>query len=93
MNKKEHLTPMGCVRLKESVIILVPADSSLPLQELVVFTQLETHLAEFFQPHFRLKESVETVDKVLIQQQANQVRETGCTSGMCPHVSPATCVA
>jgi hypothetical protein len=69
--------------------VLVPADASLPPQELIVVltAQSAAELANVIEPYFGIQQG-ETVDMKLLQEQANEARK--CTTYMCPHVSPLT---
>lgn len=72
--------------------VWVPASPSLPLQELLYTTDsahIDVLLDTILPPCFRLQPG-ETVDPLLIQKQADEAREAGCSSGLCPHVSPLT---
>ena len=66
--------------------IRVPADASLPVQELVLI-ESSSSMETFFQNYFVLQPG-ESVDMELVQAQADQARK--CTTYMCPHVSPLT---
>jgi len=91
----ERLTTIKGVRVKVSddidgiTFVLVPDDTLLPLQELVLVTCDDTTipLENVLESYFGLQEG-ETVDMNLLQQQAEQARD--CLTGMCPHVSPLT---
>lgn len=92
----ERVAAMTGVRVKKDgqnddgvSFVLVPADASLPPQELLVVlpAQSAAELANVIEPYFGIQEG-ETVDMKLLQEQANEARK--CTTYMCPHVSPLT---
>ena len=69
-------------------IVLVPASSSLPLQEITIDgSDKKNYFNEFLEKNFKLKPG-EIVDMDLVQNQANESYQ--CTSYVCPHVSSAT---
>ena len=69
-------------------IVLVPASSSLPLQEITIDGgDKENYFNDFLEKNFKLKPG-EIVDMDLVQNQANESYQ--CTSYVCPHVSSAT---
>ena len=69
-------------------VVLVPASSSLPLQEITIDGgDKENCFNEFLEKNFKLKPG-EIVNMDLVQNQANESYQ--CTSYVCPHVSPTT---
>jgi len=74
--------------------VLVPADTSSPLVELVATVDDTARSAsdpfmDLLEPYFQLRPG-ETVNISLLEKQADAEREAGCSTGMCPHVSPIT---
>lgn len=67
--------------------VVIPADTSIPPQELVLLTNSSSNIQTMFEDYFRIQKG-ETVDMELLQQQANEART--CSTYMCPHVSPST---
>ena len=69
-------------------IVLVPASSSLPLQDITIDGgDKENYFNDFLEKNFKLKPG-EIVNMDLVQKQANESYQ--CTSYVCPHVSSAT---
>lgn len=69
---------------------LVPADASLAIRELVLMQPRDGDpFLSILAPYFQLAEG-ETVDPDLLEREAQAAREAGCSTGMCPHVSPLT---
>jgi hypothetical protein len=87
---------------QQKTFVIVHAYASLPLQELCFVndkrseyymdTTTTTTLQEgtWLEPYFQLVEGMESIDMPKLQEQAMADHEAGCTTGMCPHVSPAT---
>lgn len=78
---------------KEICFLLVPADTSSPLVELVVTVDAIATTSDPFmdllEPYFQLRPG-EAVNLSILEKQAAAEREAGCSTGMCPHVSPIT---
>jgi len=69
---------------------LVPADASLGIRELILTQPRDGDpFLSSLAPYFRLAEG-ETVDPDILKKEAKAAREAGCSTGMCPHVSPLT---
>jgi hypothetical protein len=70
------------------LFVLVPASSSLPLQEITIDGgDKENYFYNFLEKNFKLKPG-EIVNMDLVQNQANESYQ--CTSYVCPHASPTT---
>lgn len=69
--------------------VRIPSEASEPLEQLTVDRKETKTIEPLLEPYFELYTG-ESVDMALLQEHVTAVREAGCTTGMCPHISQDT---